>query len=107
MSMDRAKKESLEKKGWKVGDIDEYLGLTPAEMVIVEMKAGLAEALAKKRKKSGLTQIEASAKAKTSQSRFAKAEHSDSSVSLELMIKLFFSLGADKKELFKVLRTAC
>ncbi|MBO4435298.1 MAG: helix-turn-helix transcriptional regulator [Fibrobacter sp.] len=105
--MDKAKKESLEKKGWKFGDVDEYLGLTPAEMVIVEMKAELAKALIKKRKKSGMSQTEASAKAQTSQSRYAKAEHSDSSVSLELMIKLFFSLGADKKELFKVLRTAC
>ena len=41
--MDKAKKESLEKKGWKVGDVDEYLGLTPAEMVIVEMKTELAK----------------------------------------------------------------
>ena len=105
--MDKAKKESLEKKGWKVGDVDEYLGLTPAEMVIVEMKTELAKALAVKRKKSGMTQVDASAKARTSQSRFAKAERSDPSVSLDLMIKLFFSLGADKKELFKVLRQAC
>ena len=43
MIMDKAKKESLEKKGWKVGDVDEYLGLTPAEMVIVEMKTELAK----------------------------------------------------------------
>ena len=107
MSMDKTKKEALEKKGWKVGDIDEYLGLTPAEVVIVEMKAELAKALATKRKKAGITQVDASARAKTSQSRFAKAERSDSSVSLELMIKLFFSLGADKKELLKVLRQAC
>lgn len=38
--MEKAKKEKLQKKGWKVGDVDEYLGLSPAEMAIVEMKVG-------------------------------------------------------------------
>ncbi len=36
--MEKAKKEKLQKKGWKVGDVDEFLGLSPAEMAIVEMK---------------------------------------------------------------------
>ena len=36
--MEKSKKEKLQKKGWKVGDIDEYLGLSPAEVAIVEMK---------------------------------------------------------------------
>jgi hypothetical protein len=35
--MEKAKKGKLQKKGWKVGDVDEYLGLNPAEMAIVEM----------------------------------------------------------------------
>jgi hypothetical protein len=36
--MEKAKKEKLQKKGWKVGDVGEFLGLNPAEMAIVEMK---------------------------------------------------------------------
>jgi hypothetical protein len=36
--MDKQKKERLEKKGWIVGDVDDFLGLSPAEMAIVEMK---------------------------------------------------------------------
>ena len=95
--------EKLQKKGWKVGDIDEYLGLSPAEMAIVEMKVALAEALIAKRKACGETQVSAAVLAKTSQSRYAKVEHADSGVSLELMIKMFFALGANKKELLKVL----
>ena len=101
--MEMAKKEKLQKKGWKVGDIDEYLGLSPAEMAIVEMKAALAKALVAKRKACGETQVSAAILAKTSQSRYAKVEHADSNVSLELMIKMFFALGANKKELIKVL----
>ena len=101
--MDKIKKEKLEKKGWKVGDIDEYLGLSPAEMAIVEMKVALAKALVAKRKTLGETQVSAATIAKTSQSRYAKVEHADSSVSLELMIKMFFALGANKKDLLKAL----
>jgi len=102
-SMEKAKKEKLQKKGWKVGDVDEFLGLSPAEMAIVEMKVALAKALIAKRKASGKTQVSAAIMAKTSQSRYARVEHADPSVSLELMIKMFFSLGADKKELLKAL----
>lgn len=101
--MDKLKKERLKKKGWKVGDVDEYLGLSPAEMAIVEMKAALAKALIAKRKACGETQVTAAILAKTSQSRYAKVEHADSSVSLELMIKMFFALGATKKELIRTL----
>ena len=101
--MEKAKKEKLQKKGWKVGEVDEFLGLSPAEMAIVEMKVALAKALIAKRKACGETQVSAAIMAKTSQSRYAKVEHADPSVSLELMIKMFFSLGANKKELLKAL----
>ena len=101
--VDQAKKERLQKKGWVVGDVDEFLELSPAEMAIVEMKVALAKALIAKRKKLGETQVSAAAIAKTSQSRYAKVEHADASVSLELMIKMFFALGATKKELLKTL----
>ena len=36
--MDKLKKRKLEKKGWKVGDVDEYLGLSPAEIELVVRK---------------------------------------------------------------------
>lgn len=36
--MDKLKKRKLEKKGWKVGDVDEYLGLSPAEKVLLPKK---------------------------------------------------------------------
>ena len=83
--MDQAKKERLQKKGWVVGDVDEFLELSPAEMAIVEMKVALAKALIAKRKKLGETQVSAAVLAQTSQSRYAKVEHADASVSLELL----------------------
>lgn len=101
--MDRLKREKLKKNGWKVGDIDEFLGLNEAEVALVEMKVSLAKALLEKRKKLGETQWNAAKMAKTSQSRFAKMENADPSVSIELLIKALFSLGASKKETLKAM----
>ena len=53
--MDKLKKERLQKKGWKVGDVDEFLGLSPAEMAIVEMKVALAKALVARKRASLVT----------------------------------------------------
>ncbi|MCQ2091020.1 MAG: helix-turn-helix domain-containing protein [Fibrobacter sp.] len=101
--MEKAKKERLEKNGWKVGDIDEFLGLSEAEMAIIEMKVALAKALIAKRKANGLSQEEVAKMSGTSQSRLAKMEKANSSVSLELMIRALFSLGTTKKELLKMM----
>ncbi len=101
--MEKAKKERLEKNGWKVGDIDEFLDLNEAEMAIIEMKVALAKALVAKRKKSRLSQEEVARMSGTSQSRLAKMEKANSSVSLELLIRALFSLGSSKKELLKAM----
>ena len=101
--MEKAKKERLEKNGWKVGDIDEFLDLNEAEMAIIEMKVALAKVLVAKRKKSGLSQEEVARMSGTSQSRLAKMEKANSSVSLELLIRALFSLGSSKKELLKAM----
>ncbi|HPW93552.1 MAG TPA: helix-turn-helix transcriptional regulator [Fibrobacteraceae bacterium] len=100
--MEKIKKKKLEAKGWTVGDIDGFLGLDEAEMTIVEMKVALAKALVEKRKSSNVTQVNMAKIIGSSQSRVAKIEKADSSVSLELMIKSFLSLGATKKDIVKV-----
>ena len=100
--MEKTKKNKLEAKGWTVGDIDEFLGLDEAEMAIVEMKVALAKALVEKRKRSNVTQVNMAKIIGSSQSRVAKIEKADSSVSLELMIKSFLSLGATKKDIVRV-----
>ena len=71
-------------------------------MAIVEMKVALAKALVEKRKRSNVTQVNMAKIIGSSQSRVAKIEKADSSVSLELMIKSFLSLGATKKDIVRV-----
>ena len=100
--MEKTKKNKLEANGWTVGDFDGFLGLDEAEMAIVEMKVALAKALVEKRKRSNVTQVNMAKIIGSSQSRVAKIEKADSSVSLELMIKSFLSLGATKKDIVRV-----
>ena len=101
--MEKSKKEKLEKNGWKVGDIDEFLGLNEAEIAIIEMRVALAKALVERRKKMGLSQVTVAQNFGTSQSRVAKMEKADAHISLELLIRILFSLGASKKELLKAM----
>ena len=46
-AMDKAKKKRLESKGWKVGSVDKFLGLSPEEAAYTELKLGLSKTLKK------------------------------------------------------------
>ena len=104
--MEKEKKKRLESKGWTVGDIDEFLGLDKAEMAIIEMKVALANAIVEKRKKNKITQIQMAKAIGSSQSRVAKIEHADNTVSIELMIKSLLSMGSSTKEIAKAIQSA-
>jgi len=41
--MNKAKWKMLEKKGWKVGTAEEFLGLSPVESRYIELKLTLSE----------------------------------------------------------------
>jgi len=99
--MNIEKKKKLEKLGWTVGDTSELLGLNLEEVAIIEMKISLAKKFQKTRKSKHLTQIQVAKLLHTSQSRIAKIEAGDPSVSLELLIKGLISLGTNRKTVGK------
>ena len=101
--MRRAKKNRLEKKGWKVGSADEFLDLSPAESAYIEMKLRLSEALRRRRIRRNLSQVEVAKLIKSSQSRVAKMEGGDPSVSLDLLIRSLLALGASNKDLARAI----
>jgi rRNA processing protein Gar1 len=41
--MNKAKQKVLEKKGWKVGTVEEFLGLSPVESRYIELKLTLSK----------------------------------------------------------------
>ena len=97
--MKQAKRKRLETAGWKVGDAQEFLGLTDDELAMIEVKLRLAKALRLERTKRKLTQYELSQKLGSSQSRIAKMESGDPSVSLDLLIRSLFKLGATRLDI--------
>jgi DNA-binding XRE family transcriptional regulator len=84
--MDKRKKKDLGSKGYKVGTVQEFLELSSDESEYIELKLALSDALAKRRKKSNLTQSQLAKMLKSSQSRVAKMENGDPSVSLDLLV---------------------
>lgn len=97
------KKKSLEVKGWKIGNSAEFLNLTAEEAAYVELKLLLSKTLQDRRRKKGLTQDQMAARLKSSQSRVAKMETGDPSVSIDLLIRSLLVLGASRKTLARIL----
>ena|SRR5437879_4245320 len=101
--MDEYKKKRLTAKGWKVGNADEFLGLTPEEAAYVELKLALSDHLKQQRQQRRLTQGQLGRLLQSSQSRVAKMEAGDPSVSLDLLIRALLLLGASREDLASML----
>jgi DNA-binding XRE family transcriptional regulator len=97
--VNKLKREKLAKKGWKLGSADEFLGLSTEESAYLEMKLTLSGKLKEKRIRKKLTQAEFARLIHSSQSRIAKMEAGDPTVSVDLLIKSLLALGVSKKEL--------
>lgn len=97
--MIESKRTKLKNKGWKVGSASEFLGLSAEEDVLVAMKLALAANLKARRQTLKLTQQELAKRIGSSQSRVAKIEIADKSVSMELLVRSLASLGASRKEI--------
>jgi DNA-binding XRE family transcriptional regulator len=81
------KRKRLVARGWVVGDAREFLGMTEEETAFVELKLALANKLRQHRLKRRMTQIELARRLESSQSRVAKMEAGDRSVSLDLLVR--------------------
>jgi DNA-binding XRE family transcriptional regulator len=101
--MDKRKQARLAKKGWKTGSVAEFLDLSEEESAYIEMKLALSEKLKENRLRKRLTQKQLAKALNSSQSRVAKMETGDPTVSLDLLVKSLLALGISKKELGKTI----
>jgi len=101
--MEKTKKDRLQKKGWKVGSVNEFLDLKPEEAAYIELKYACTKYFKECRQKKRLTQVETAKLLNSSQSRVAKMEAGDPTVSIDLLIRSLFALGATKKALAHVI----
>ena len=92
------KKRRLESKGWRVGGADEWLGLSREEAAYIEIRLRLAEGLKRRRLRHGVTQVALAKTVRSSQSRIAKMEAGDPTVSIDLLVGTLLALGASRRE---------
>lgn len=101
--MKKTKRKALERAGWRVGTVDEFLGLSKAEAALVELRLALSKKLRTKRTKQKLTQGQLAKLVGSSQSRVAKMESGDPSVTLDLLIRSLLAMGASQKEVARAI----
>jgi hypothetical protein len=104
--MREAKRKRLAAKGWKVGSATQFLGLSPEEEAYVELKLRLADGLRKRRLGSRLTQQELAKAVRSSQSRVAKMEAGDPTVTVDLLVRSLLALGATRREVARIISSS-
>ena len=104
--MDKNKRRTLEEKGWQVGTVADFLELIPEESAYIELKLILSAHLRKWREEKQLTQVELAERIQSSQSRVAKMEAGDPSVSLDLLVRTLFALGVTRDSLAQMIITS-
>ena len=92
--MKKAKRERLQVAGWRVGSADEFLGLSTEETAFLDLKMSLSAALREQRQARKMTQVALAKRLNSSQSRVAKMEAGDPSVSLDLLVRSLLAVGA-------------
>ena len=102
--MKRAKKERLERDSWVVADAATLVGLSGEEAHFVELKLALAAGVRHFRERRGLTQPALAKQLGSSQSRVAKMEAGDASVSANLMITCLLAIGAETSDIAAIIR---
>lgn len=101
--MHSSRRKRLEAKGWTIGSAKEFLGLSPEEEAYIEIKLRLSETFRTHRVRRKMTQSDAAALLNSSQSRVAKMEAGDPSVSLDLLVRFILALGVSGKGLVQSL----
>ena len=101
--MQESKRKKLEAKGWRIGTPKDFLGMSNEEEAYVNLRLKLAEGLKARRQSRGITQMGLARTIKSSQSRVAKMEAGDPTVSLDLLVKSLFALGASNRELAAII----
>lgn len=102
--MKKSKRTKLQTAGWAIGSVQDFLGLSDADTALIELKLALSRMLRDRRRQHGLSQIELAKRLRSSQSRVAKMEAGDPSVSMDLLVISLLVLGAGPADLAKAIQ---
>lgn len=96
--MEPEKRQRLEAAGWSIGTAADFLELSKEEAAFVELKLALSKRLKELRVDHKLSQTTLARRLNSSQSRVAKMEGGDPSVSTDLLIRALLSTGATPRD---------
>ncbi len=96
--MDAVKRQRLEAAGWCVGDAADFLELSPQEVAFIEMKLSLSRRLKELHLSQSISQQSLANRINSSQSRVAKMEAGDPSVSLALIVRTLLAISATRED---------
>jgi ribosome-binding protein aMBF1 (putative translation factor) len=99
----KGKRKKLAEKGWRVGNAKDFLGLSGQEEAFIDLRLRLADGLKSRRRSRGVTQSQLAQALRSSQSRVAKTEAGDPTVSLDLLLKSLLALGTSDRELAEII----
>jgi DNA-binding XRE family transcriptional regulator len=92
-TMNAARKKRLQIGGWAVGTTRDFLNLSEEESAYIDIKLRLASRLSNRRRSLGITQVAMAKKIGSSQSRVAKMEAGDPSVTIDLLVRSLIAVG--------------
>jgi len=101
--MRAGKARKLKTQGWALGDAADFLQLSPEEMALVELRSRLADGLRLRRIQRNLTQQDLARVVRSSQSRVAKMEAGDATVTLDLLLRSLLAMGVSSTEIAKII----
>ncbi len=101
--MNPGRRKRLRRAGWKTSTVAGFLELNPEESALIEIKLRLSDLVKKARARRRLSQTELAERLGSSQSRVAKIEAGDPSVSLDLLVRASFASGATRKDLARAI----
>ena len=97
--MKATKKKALESAGYNMTNAAEWLGLSPQEDAIVNMRVNFAMEIERICKEQGITQKALAEKIGTRQSGVARMLNNPSKVTLDHLIRTLLALGTPSKRI--------
>jgi len=104
--MNKSKKARLEQAGWRIGSSQDFLKLSEAEGILVDIRLALASALRRARVERQVSQATLAKQLGSSQSRVAKMEAGDASVSVDLLVRSLIAAGSTSDEIGRAISAA-
>ena len=92
--MGEAARERLPADGWKIADVQDFIGLRDDEVVYIDLCSRLRAAVRARREGAGLTQHALARRLGATRTQVARMESGHPSASIDLMVRALLASGA-------------